>query len=875
MKNISAFIFLSIFFFQNIHTQENQKTIVAKRIYNTKSLGNEKAPVIDGILDDTSWNIVEWGSDFIENEPDENTAPTFQTKFKIMYDTKYLYIAIKALDDEPNKIEERLSRRDGFAGDRINVLIDSYHDKRTGFVFTVTAAGVKGDEIATDNGDNIDDSWNPVWDTKANIDNEGWTAEMKIPLSQLRFGNDKEQIWGLNIIRRIFRKNESSVWQRIPIDAAGFVSEAGELHGLIGLTPQKQLEIQPFMVLQADTFLKEENNPFRDGSDFKLNGGLDAKIGITNDLTLDLTVNPDFGQVEADPSTISLDGFEIFFREQRPFFVENKNIFDFRFGGNRDNLFFSRRIGRSPQGFPDTADGEFVDQPQNTTILGAAKFSGKTKNGWSIGILESVTAKEYAEVDNNGERREELVEPFTNYFVGRLQKDFNKKNTFVGGIFTATNRNIEGNLDFLRKAAYTGGLDFKHQWKNRKFYIEGNMIVSQVEGSKEAITATQESLTHLFNRVDASHVTVDLNRTSLTGSGGKLEFGKASSGHWRYGIGANWRSPELELNDIGFLRQADEIRQYAWGNYKSLKPKGNIRNFGARMNMFTSYDFEGNYNRIQYRVTSFLQFKNNWGIEGGYIHKPRIFTNTILRGGPRFRFSKENITFFFVGSDRTKKFRFNAGYVYSQAKQNNFSFLRFETSLTYQPSNSLSISFSPEFSKNPNKTQYVTETNFNGTPRYITAEIDRQTLSASFRLNYTINPNLTIQYYGQPFISRGTYKSFNFITNPIADNLNDRFQLFDNNQISFDGSNYLVDENTDGTIDYEIENPDFSFVQFRSNLVVRWEYIPGSEIFLVWSQGNTGSQNPKKHLFRSLDNQIFGEKGENTFLIKATYRFML
>ena len=886
MKNTLVSLLFLLFVFQTTNAQE-QKNKIAKRIYTTKSLGQEKVPVIDGTLEDTGWNIVEWQTDFIENEPDENTAPTYQTKFKIVYDTKYLYIAIKALDEEPGKIEKRLSRRDGFAGDRVNVLIDSYHDQRTGFVFTVTAAGVKGDEIATDNGDNIDDSWNPVWFTKTAIDNEGWTAEMKIPLSQLRFGKAKEQVWGLNIVRRIFRESETSLWQRIPVDAPGFVSTAGELHGLIDLVPQKQLEIQPFTVLQYDTFEKDPDNPFRDGSDFKLNGGLDAKIGITNDLTLDLTVNPDFGQVEADPAEISLDGFEIFFEEQRPFFVENKNIFDFRFGGNRDNLFFSRRIGRSPQGEPETTDDEFLDQPANTTILGAAKFSGKTKNGWSIGILESVTAKEYAEIDNNGDRREELVEPLTNYFVGRLQKDFNDRNTFVGGIFTATNRKIDGNLAFLRESAYTGGLDFRHQWKDKKFNIEGNIIISQVKGSKEAIQDTQESLTHLFNRVDASHVEVDPNRTSLTGTGGKLEFSKSSTGHWRYGIGANWRSPELELNDIGFLRQADEIRQYAWLNYRTLKPFGKFRSFSARTNMFTSYDFDGNYNRIQYRLTSFLEFKNNWGIEGGYIHKPRIYSNTTLQGGPRFRFSEENITFFFVGSDQRKKFRFTTGYVYSQAKQNNFSFLRFETDLTYQPTNSLSISLNPEFSKNTNKTQYVTETDFNGTPRYITAEIDQQTLSASIRLNYTINPNLTIQYYGQPFISRGRYKNFNFITNddttnPVSDNLYDRFRLFNNDQIrpdiDDDGNDiYLVNEDEDinGITDYEFENPDFSFVQFRSNLVVRWEYIPGSEIFLVWSQGNVGTQDPKEHLFRSLDKQIFGEKGENTFLIKATYRFML
>ena len=871
---MKKFLFLFLFTYTFVNAQES-KDKVPKRIYKTKPLGEEKAPVIDGILDDASWSIVEWADDFIEWRPDENTPPHQQTKFKIIYDEKNLYVAIKLLDKEPDSIVKRLSRRDSFDGDWIEINFDSYHDLRTAFSFNISAAGVKGDEFVSDNGDNWDESWNPIWFAKTNIDSEGWVAEMKIPLSQLRFGNAKEQVWGLQLNRRIFRKEERSLWQRIPQDSPGWVSELGELHGLKDLKPQKQLEIQPFTVLQHNNYPKEGNNPFRDGSDFKINGGVDAKIGITNDLTLDLTVNPDFGQVEADPAEISLDGFEIFFEEQRPFFVENKNIFNYRLGGNRDNIFFSRRIGRSPQGNPTTNEDEFADQPQNTTILGAAKFSGKTKNGWSIGVLESVTSKEYAKIDTNGERREELVEPLTNYFVGRLQKDFNKSNTFIGGIFTSTNRGIDENLDFLRKSAYTGGLDFKHQWRNRKYYIEGNLMMSHVLGSKEAIQNTQESLTHLFQRIDASHVSVDPNRTSLTGTSGKVEFGKSSVGHWRYGVGANWRSPELELNDIGFLRQADEIRQYAWARFRTLKPFGKFRNISGRFNMSTTFDFDKNYNRIEYRLAGSASFKNNWGVETGLIFKPRIFTNTILRGGPRFRFSPENINFFFVQSDQRKKFRFTVGYIYSQAKQNNFSFLRFETDFTYQPTNSLSISLSPEFSKSPNKTQYVTTAEFNGQSKYITAEIDRQTLSASIRLNYTINPNLTIQYYGQPFVSRGRYANFNYITNPIADDLYDRFQLFDTNQISFDGTNYLIDENKDGTTDYEISNPDFSFVQFRSNLVVRWEYIPGSEIFLVWSQGNVGSQDSKKRLFRNLDHQIFGEKPENTFLIKATYRFML
>ena len=613
----------------------------SKKIYNTMSVTADEAPIIDGKIDENIWDVVAWGTDFIENEPDENTPPSLQTQFKIIYDQKFLYVAMRAFDTAPDSIVKQLSRRDGFIGDRINVVIDSYHDKRTAFVFTVTAAGVKGDEIVTDNGENIDDSWNPIWYTKANIDEQGWTAEIKIPFSQLRFGNDKEQVWGLNVSRRIFRKNEMSLWNRVPVDAAGFVSESGELHGLINLLPQKQLEIQPFVVTQLDTYPEEAGNPFRTGNDFGLNAGLDAKIGVTNDLTLDLTVNPDFGQVEADPAAIALDGFQIFFREQRPFFVENKNIFDYQFAENQDNLFYSRRIGRTPQGYPNTSANEYVDFPDNTTILGAAKFSGKTKNGWSIGVLESVTANEYANIDDNTNSRKELVEPLSNYFVGRLQKDFNQNNTFIGGEFTATNRsNLPDQLNFLRSSAYTGGLDAKHQWKNRTYYVKGNVVLSHVSGSKESIEATQRSLTHLFQRTDATHVDVDPNRTSLTGTGGRFEAGKQGGGHWNYNGGFIWRSPELELNDIGFLRQADDMKQYASIRYRTLKPNGIVRQFNTRFYQHLTYDFEGNHNRTQYQLSSYLMFNNNYWVDLNLIHKPRIYLNTTLRGGPKMAIFK-------------------------------------------------------------------------------------------------------------------------------------------------------------------------------------------------------------------------------------------
>ncbi|WP_353776882.1 DUF5916 domain-containing protein [Winogradskyella sp. 3972H.M.0a.05] len=886
MQSIKNCIWLfAIIFSAQLYAQDS---IIPRRSYTTKAIIGEP-PSIDGILDDKAWDLVEWTSDYVEFEPDVGTPPSEQTKMKILYDDKNLYLAFRCYQADPATIEKRMGRRDDFPGDWVEVNIDSYNDDRTAFSFTASASGVKGDEFVSNNGNNWDSSWNPIWYMDTNIDDEGWTAEMRIPLSQLRFGNEQEQVWGLQSTRRYFNNEERSTWQPLEANPPGWVSEFGELRGLIGLTPQKQLEIQPYTVAQLDTYEAETGNPFRDGTDTKLTGGLDAKIGITNDLTVDLTINPDFGQVDADPGAIALDGFEIFFQERRPFFVENKNVFDFRVGGGADNLFFSRRIGRTPQGFTsaDGSVGEYEDIPNFTTILGAAKFSGKTKNGWAIGLLESITSKEYGQVRldtrgdvlNNlpevGTPREELVEPFTNYLVARTQKDFNDRNSYIGAIFTATNRKIEDNVSFLRKSAYTGGVDFRHNWKERTYYILGNFNFSTVNGSKEAIEITQRSLTHLFQRTDASHVDVDPNRTSLTGSGGRLEFGKGGGGNWRYTFGGNWKSPEFELNDIGFLRQADIISQYF--NVRRLfnKPTSWYRRASLRFEQFTQFDFEGNYNRIQYEINGNINYKNNWWTDFGAAHKPRIYTNTILRGGPRWRWSEENFWFLFSGTDQRKKFSMTLGYVDSRAKQNNFSVQRYEMRFRYQPINSLSMSLNFQYEENPNKTQYVTETDFAGTPRYIMGEIDNESLSATLRVNYNINPNLTIQYYGQPFIFKASYSNFNFVNNPIAKDLSERVTWYDDNQISFSDDVYSVDENQDSVIDYQFSNPDFAFVQFRSNLVARWEYIPGSEIFLVWSQGITGLGDVNNSFGDIINNQIFGVKPENTFLIKATYRFVL
>jgi hypothetical protein len=443
---------------------------IEKKRYKAERL--TVVPDIDGVLDDEAWNQGTWIDDFIQFEPYNGKQPSQKTEFKILYNEDNLYAAFKVYDTSPDSIVNRLTRRDNVDGDLVGLILDSFHDLRTGFLFGISSSGVKYDGMFINDGMNEDYSWDPNWWVKTSVNKEGWIAEMKIPFSQVRFEKNSGDIWGLEVARVLYRKHETIFWQHIPKDAPGIVHCFGELTGLEQIKPRKILDVTPYGVAKMETFKAEPGNPFKEkGRNYKFNGGVDAKIGVTNNLTMDLTINPDFGQVEADPSEVNLTAYETFFSEKRPFFIEGKNITSFSFGigdgnDNDDNLFYSRRIGRRPQGSPDLGSGMYADIPVASTILGAAKLTGKTQNGLSVGFVEAVTAEEKAKIDNNGERTFETVEPLTNFFVGRVQKDYNEGKTIFGGILTGINRNLDENLgQFMHKSAYSGGVDFTQYFK--------------------------------------------------------------------------------------------------------------------------------------------------------------------------------------------------------------------------------------------------------------------------------------------------------------------------------------------------------------------------------------------------------------------------
>ncbi len=854
-----------------------------KRIYTTAFTQNP--PQIDGLISDKAWSTVKWSSAFTQREPVDGGQPTSETAFKVLYNDRYVFIAARCYDAEPDNIVKRMSRRDGFDGDWVEVNIDSYHDMRTAFSFTASVSGVKGDELVSRDGNDWDSSWNPIWNFKTSIDSAGWIAEIAIPLSQLRFDKSTEKIWGFQVTRRDFRNESRSNWQYIPQNSGYWVSGFGELHGLNNIKPKRQIEIQPYVVGKYETSEKIENHPFRDGSEANLSVGLDGKIGVTNDLTLDFTINPDFGQVEADPSALNLDGFEIFFEERRPFFVENRNLFNYnitsaRGGGpfNGDNLFYSRRIGARPHVriFDDPAQAIYVDQPDFSSILGAAKFSGKTKSGFSIGILESVTQDEYANVRTNNTEEKRPVEPLTNYNVLRLIQDFDEGNTVIGLIGTGVVRDIDdASLTFLHQKAFSGGMDVLHRWNDRRWQLNARFVGSRVSGSANAITRTQSSFGHGFGRPDADHIEIDSTATSLSGTGADLSIRRLGR-RFQIQLGGTYRSPGLELNDIGFLRNADEINQYLWARYRWLEPVSIFRNLGFNFKQNSRWDFSGQSLYQSVSIDMFSNLKNFWSLGGGLTIEFNDVSNTWLRSGPSFRKPQGLGGFLNLGTDTRKKIRQNLNMNGGRSFDGSVYSLRVGTTTSIQASDGLSFSIGGSFNRAHREDQYITTLVSDDEKRYIVGEILRKTLSFTVRGNYNITPDLTLQYYGQPFISRGIYSDIKFVNQPLAQDVNERIPAFNSNQIIFNHEldGFEIDENENGIVDYTISNPNFDFVQFRSNLVLRWEYIPGSELFLVWSQGSSVFQNRVSgSIFDALDANLWNDSLVNTFLIKATYRF--
>jgi Domain of unknown function (DUF5916)/Carbohydrate family 9 binding domain-like len=838
---------------------------------------------LDGLLNEPAWASADSASSFTQLRPDPGKPASQRTVVRVLYDDDALYIGARMYDTHPDSIVARLVRRDdkGYS-DWFAVGVDSYDDQRTAFAFMVNPRGVRVDEMIYDD-TNEDVNWDAVWEATSHVDSLGWTTEIRIPLSQLRYaaGPDAPRSWGIDFYREIARRGEESFWAPMDPKQSKLVSAFGTLLGMRNLPSPARLEVAPYGVAKLDRAPGDSQDPFYHANALSGSAGADLKYGVTPDLTLTATINPDFGQVEADPSVVNLTAYETFFPEKRPFFTEGADIFHFGIGfgdgslGN-EQLFYSRRIGRAPHlGLPDSAD--YGSVPDATTIIGAAKLSGKTSSGWSIGALDAVTASESAPFATaGGDRGRYEVEPLTNYAVGRVIKDFQHGQSAVGGIFTATNRRLDAlQLDSLDASAFAGGFNARHRWDNGTYQVSAFLLGSLIRGSTGAISQVQESPGHYFQRPDAGYLGLDTLRTSLAGAAAQLQVAKIS-GNWTWVGVLHTISPSFEVNDLGFQTQSNLFVQIGSASYNHYTSGHVFRSWGLNLNGWHGTTYGGEETSLGANINGHFQLQSYWSGYGGIERDGAVLSTDALRGGPALQQPTSWNFFGGLYSDSRKPLQAGLDLGGNVAEGEARRSFYLSPNMFWRVAPQIELSLAPSINWNLDPAQYVTQADVQGTNHYYFGRIAQTTVSMTTRLNYTFSPTLSLQLYAQPFVSAGGYRNFKEVVDPKAHGFDQRFHDLTPSEIRYDAADTTYFVNVDGMPDaVSFGNPDFNFKQMRSTAVLRWEYTPGSTLYLVWSQSRTGTDtNGGFDVTRDFGRLLGGGSsitGRNVFLIKVSY----
>ena len=798
----------------------------------------ERAPVIDGSDGDAVWGTAHLITGFRVFEPKEDAEPSFQTEAKVAYDADNLYIFVRMLDPHPDSIVSLLSRRDvKTQSEQIKVMIDSYHDRRSGYEFAVNPAGVKRDYYTYDDS-REDATWDAVWDVATRIDSLGWTAEFRIPLSQIRYPHVDENTFGIMFMRDIVRRSERSSWPLYRRSKSGIASQFGEVTGIRGLGTTHKLEIAPYVIAKNSTV--PQANGF--GRTQKQSVGGDLKYGVTSNLTLNATINPDFGQVEADPAQLNLTAFETFLPEQRPFFLEGAGIFSFN--GDASKMFYSRRIGREPQ-LSGLVNDPLADVPTATTIIGAGKLSGRLANGTSLGSLLAVTAREMVGPT--------MIEPQTLYGVMRGQQDFRKGETGIGSMLTIVDRQLdETSSAILRRQAIMGGLDFRHRFDDGRYRITGSFASSAVRGTAAAIDRTQRNAVHYYNRPDAG-LPYDPTRTSLSGTDIQLKADKVA-GDFTYGAQYERLSPGFETNDIGFLSQADQQFSQVYLSLQSHKPRAFWRDASAQLYQYVQYTANGLPTANYTELDLYTELPNRMTFSA-YIWTDNIFAaycDRCARGGPAVRSSPDFNILVNAGADPRGKVVPTFAAIYTVGDEGNSTLWRIRPYVTVVARSNLSWELGTRYQRNRNDTQWYANLGRvgNDTTHYLFAHLDQELLSFTSRLNYTATTTMSLQLYAEPFMTTGRYFRVRELDEPRAGSYEDRYRP------------------------YSIPTDDaaFNVKELHASAVARWEYRPGSTVFLVWTQGRTQAERDPGSFLPIRDfRNLFAARPENTVLIKASY----
>ncbi|KAA3609658.1 MAG: hypothetical protein DWQ05_22260 [Calditrichaeota bacterium] len=880
MKN--CFIFLLVFLLP-IHVFAKKNSTQKP---NYLAIKTTSAPIIDGLFSSGEWEKANIANGLIQYEPNSGQAATQKSEIRILYDDKNIYVCAQMYDSEPDKIAGQLFRRDGEGySDWFEISIDSYGDQRTAFVFGINPRGVKRD-ILFYNDDDEDPGWDAVWHGAAQINGTGWTAEFSIPFSQLRYdSNQQEQNWGLQFWRYIARNDEQVFWSPRLQESSGFVSLFGSLKGIRTTLKPKRLEIMPYASSKLHRSPGNPANPFYNKNDFAGNVGADFKYGIGANFTLTGTVNPDFGQVEADPAVINLSAFETFFSERRPFFLEGTDIFEFgqtrTFNSNAPFIFYTRRIGRSPQGSVSNEDAEFTDSPEQTTIATAVKLSGKTANGWSIGVLDAVTTNEEAQfnIGSNTDKKE-IIEPLSNFLVLRAKKDFDSGKTTVGGFFDAANRDLSTpNLkSLLRKNAYVGGFDFEHKLPNEDWIVSGLVTGSYLNGEAEVITRAQKGSQRYFHRPDADYMELDENATSLSGHNIELSITKNSGKHWIGSFTYGDVSPGFEVNDLGFQNRADYRSITTFLMYREKSPTKYFRNYSFYWWTNPGWNQGGDLIWAFNGAEVEFRFNNFWEIEINGRFAPETYNDRLTRGGPITRRPSDWGADFELKTDERKNISFAFAGGYREDTSGEWDkFLGLES--TIRPNPSLSIELEAAYEWEFDNDQFVdriedelAQATFGS--RYVFAGLNAKNQEISVRLAWTFTPDLTLQLFAAPYISSYDYSSFREFRTPGTYDFDIYGKDTGTVELNEDGSTTIDPDGAGPAADFELDNLDFNFRSIRINSVLRWEYKPGSVLFLVWQQERDDFEQKLGTLdFGNDYDALFSRHPVNTFLVKASYWF--
>lgn len=804
--------------------------------------------VIDGRDDDAVWGQAQVIDAFREFDPVENGEPHgFRTEARVAYDDRNLYVFIRAFDPRPDSLLALLARRDTKTqSDWLHLMVDSYHDRRTGYRFSVNPAGVQRD-VYMSNDMSEDISWDAVWTVATHVEPDAWTAEYRIPFSQLRFAAGATHTFGLAIWRDVGRTNERLSWPLYRRNQPGLVSQFGELRGIDNITTPRRLEATPYVVAK-DLSHPEAGGRF--GRQEAATLGADVKYGLTSNLTLDATINPDFGQVEADPSVLNLTAFEQFYQEQRPFFLEGQGIFRYDLNCNDgvcSGLFYSRRVGRAPQLGDQYYD---ASNPLNTTIVGAAKVTGRLANGLSIGVLDAATQRE----EGLGGR---TLEPAANYGVVRLQQDLRHGNSGVGLMLTSTDRQLDRwSSDFLRRGARSLGADFRHRFWTNNYELSGYLAGSRVEGSAAAIRALQQSSVHNYQR-PGSGLGYDPAATSMSGATMQLALAKHGGGRTRFMTGYTRTTPGFEINDLGFLSRADVQSVFGWFQVAYLKPTSWYRSARVNFNQWNQWNTGGQLLESGGNINAHTEFANQWWAHAGFnlnsLGDP--FDDRDARGGPSVRQTFNRSAWLGVEGDRRWRVQPSVfAFVMPRTAAGNRR-AGIDPTVAIRVASRLRAQVGLSYSHAIDNSQwYGNIVDGRGVTHYTYARLDQHVAALTSRLDITATRTLSLQLYASPFVATGSYRNWKELADPSARRFAARYKPYGNGEL------------VDG----------FNFKQFRSNTVVRWEYRPGSTLFFVWSQGrqqdglNPGSFDAGRDM-----RDLFRARPDNTLLVKAAYWFAL